>query len=73
MKSMVKIFAFSVVTAVLMASCDPHETQPVDSARSDAEGDLKVMFARSLAKAVAAEPAVRRFLKTEAEKMMDEL
>jgi hypothetical protein len=72
MKSMVKIFAFTLVTAVLLASCDPHETQPSDLARSDADGDLKVMFARSLAKAVASEPAVRRFLKTEAQKMMDE-
>ncbi len=72
MKSMVKIFAFTLVTAVLLASCDPHETQPLDLARSDADGDLKVMFARSLAKAVASEPAVRRFLKTEAQKMMDE-
>ncbi|AYB34322.1 hypothetical protein [Chryseolinea soli] len=72
MKSMVKIFVFSLVTAVLLASCDPNETQPSDPARSDAEGDLKVMFARSLAKAVASEPAVRRFLKAEAQKMMDE-
>jgi len=72
MKSTLRIFAFSLVTAVLLVSCDPKETQPSDPARADTEGDLKIMFARSLAKAVASEPAVRRFLKTEAQKMMDE-
>ncbi|MBL0743891.1 hypothetical protein [Chryseolinea lacunae] len=74
MKSVPGIIVCALVMVIALGSCDRNEAVVATSVSTveDPDKEQKVVFAKALARAVAAEPAVRSFLKQESQKMIDE-